>query len=102
MVNARIACYICLLEFDNQSFRFEFLFFSFLPSSLPILVCIRVHISLHFVVLKISHPLQIIAVFFSSPLTHMPVDVIKTCFFYNSQTSTQLLIIVLNKIPPFM
>ena len=91
-------CMNCILQMlhriDIDCFRFEFLFLLVL-SSLPIWVSMRVHISLAFVVLIISILLQIIA------LTQVPVDMIKTCYFYNCQTCKQILIIVLNKIPSF-
>ena len=97
-------CTNCMLQLlhriDIDCFRFEFLFL-LVSSSLPIWASIRVHISLDFVVLIICHPLQIIAVFSSWTLTHMPVNMIKSCSFYNSQTCKQILIIVLNKIPSF-
>ena len=94
-------CMLLLLHrIDIDCFKFEFSFL-LVSSSLPIWVSIRVHISLDFVVLIIFCPLQIIAVFTSWTLTHMPVDMIKTCYFYNCQTCNQILIIVLNKIPSF-
>ena len=97
-------CMNCMLQLLHRividCFRFEFLFLLVL-SSLPIWVSIRVHISLDFVVLIICCPLQIIAVFSTWTLTHMPVDMIKTCSFYNCQTCKQIIIIVLNNIPSF-
>ena len=97
-------CSNCMLQLlhriDIDCFRFEFSFV-LVSSCLPIWVFIHVHISLNFVVLIIGLPLQIIAVFSSWTLTHMPVNVIKTCSFYNSQTCKQILFIVLNKIPSF-
>ena len=95
-------CTNCMLQLlhriDIDCFRFEFSFL-LVSRALPIWISIRVHTSLDFVVLILCRPLQIIAVFSSLTLTHMPVDMIKTCSFYNSQTCKQILIIVLNKIP---
>ena len=97
-------CTNCMLQLlhriDIDCFRFEFLFL-LVSSSLPIWVFIRVHISLDFVVLIICRPLQILPAFSSWTLTHTPVDMIKTCSFYNCQTCKQILIIVLNKIQSF-
>ena len=87
-------CANCMLQLlhriDIDCFRFSFLFL-LVSSSLPIWVSIHVHISLDFVVLTNCHPLQVIAVFSSWTLTHMHVDVIKTCSFYNCQTCKQIL-----------
>ena len=51
---------------------------------------------------QIYSPLQFAAVSSSSTVTHMPVDMIDTCSFYNCQTCKQIFIIVLNKMPSFL
>ena len=61
----------------------------------------RPHISCVCGLQKFVVILQFAAVSSSWTWTHMPVDMIKTCSFFNCQTCKQIPIIVLNKRPSF-
>ena len=74
------ACYSCCLKMTLiVSVWISFRLIS--AEFFAIWVSIHVHISLDFVVLTICRPLQIVAVSSSWTLTHMPVDMVKTCSF---------------------
>ena len=91
-------CTNSMLQFlhriDIDCFRFEFLFFLFMPSSLYIRVSIRVHDStylLSFVVLINCHSFVNYSCIFVLNSDPHACRLIKTCSFYNSQTCKQIM-----------
>ena len=86
-----LICQLCLLQLlhknDTDCLRLDLVSSRFCRANLSYYTC--PHISCSGIDLDTLSPLQIISVFSSWTLTHMPVDVIKTCSFITATLSSK-------------